>query len=119
MTSVDEPMESTRARGEDLESHGCARHAPARHLRPRVPSVAGSGFLTVADIKCDVGATPDGKSSAVAQALLPVLYAWKASALSTGRSACATPGSRSSLADGEDKFLTLVTGWVESAERRG
>jgi hypothetical protein len=27
--SVDEHMESTRARGEDLESHGCARHAPA------------------------------------------------------------------------------------------
>jgi len=44
MTSVDEPMESTRSRGEDLESHGCASHAPATHLRPHVQSVAGSGF---------------------------------------------------------------------------
>jgi hypothetical protein len=44
MTSDDEPMESTRARGEDLESHGCARHAPATHLCPRVQAVAGSGF---------------------------------------------------------------------------
>jgi len=29
MTSVDEHTESIRARGEDRESHGCARHAPA------------------------------------------------------------------------------------------
>ena len=29
MTSVDEHLESIRARGEDRESHGCARHAPA------------------------------------------------------------------------------------------
>ena len=48
MMSFDEPMENTRARGKDLESHGCARHAPATHLRPRVQPVAGSGFLTVA-----------------------------------------------------------------------
>jgi hypothetical protein len=34
------------------------------HLFHRVLSVACSDFLTVADIKCDVGATPDGKSSA-------------------------------------------------------
>jgi hypothetical protein len=29
MTPDHEPMESTRARGEDLKSQGCARHAPA------------------------------------------------------------------------------------------
>ena len=29
MTSVDEHREGIRARGEDRESHGCARHAPA------------------------------------------------------------------------------------------
>ena len=43
-----------------------------QHLCHRVLSVACSGFLTVA------------------QALLPVHYAWNASALDTGRSACAT-----------------------------
>ena len=32
MTSVDEHIESIHARGEDRESHGCARHAPAGHL---------------------------------------------------------------------------------------
>jgi hypothetical protein len=41
-----------------------APHEPGQHLCHRVQSVACSGFLTVADIKCGVGATPDGKSSA-------------------------------------------------------
>jgi len=38
MTSDDEPRESTRARGEDLESQGCARHAPTGNAgtEPRV-----------------------------------------------------------------------------------
>jgi hypothetical protein len=43
MTSVDEPRESTRARGEDLESEGYARHAPATHFCHRVQSLAGLG----------------------------------------------------------------------------
>jgi len=41
--------------------------APEEHGRDlchRVLSVACSGFLTVADIECDIGATRDGKSSA-------------------------------------------------------
>ncbi len=37
-----------------------APHEHGQHLRHRVPSVACSGFLTVADIKCDVGATSGG-----------------------------------------------------------
>jgi len=36
-----------------------APHARGQHLCHRVPSVAGSGFLTVADINCDVGTTQD------------------------------------------------------------
>jgi len=38
MTPFDDLMESTRARGEDLESQGCARHAPTRNAgtEPRV-----------------------------------------------------------------------------------
>ena len=46
-----------------------------QHFCHRVPSVACSGFLTWH----------------VAQALLPVSFAGKASALDTGKSACATP----------------------------
>ena len=49
-----------------------ATQEPGQHLRPRVPSVAGAGFITVA------------------QALLPVRYAWNASDLDTGKSARAT-----------------------------
>jgi hypothetical protein len=40
-----------------------APHEPRKHLCHRVPSVAGSGFLNVT------------------QALLPVFYAWNASAM--------------------------------------
>jgi len=36
-----------------------APHGHGQHLCYRVLSVACSGFLTVADIKCDVGATRD------------------------------------------------------------
>jgi len=35
MASVDEQIESLRARGEDRESHGCARHAPAGLADPK------------------------------------------------------------------------------------
>ena len=49
-----------------------------QHLCHRVLSVAGSGLLMVA------------------QALLPVPSAWKASALITGWSACATPPEKES-----------------------
>ena len=43
-------------------------YAPHGHGQPlchRVPSVACSGFLTVADIKCDVGATRESSAGPV------------------------------------------------------
>jgi hypothetical protein len=46
-----------RFRGWRIHAFYVCAHGHGQHLCHRVQSVACSGFLTVADIKCDVGAT--------------------------------------------------------------
>ena len=42
MKSADEHIESIRARGDDHESHGCARHAPAYPAQPQGAGAEGA-----------------------------------------------------------------------------
>ena len=47
MKSVDEHIESIGARGEDCDSHGWARHAPASRLAKSVYPSVSLGHLTL------------------------------------------------------------------------
>jgi hypothetical protein len=65
-SSIDDepPVDYVRSRVAHTLPFMYASHEHGQHLCHRVLPVACSGFLTVADVKCDVGATRDGKSSA-------------------------------------------------------